>query len=104
MILFPVASGIAYNLRHDRPRQGFIQRFAFSDSLSDQSLVEFRSWARERAATFVEGADQWLAANEGREITDSTAAESRSDSHAGIGVFYYEGPTIADVIRSDGKT
>jgi hypothetical protein len=102
VILFPVASGIAHNLRSDRPRQGYIQRFAYSDSLSDESRAEFRVWARERAGAFVEGVDQWLSANERSERADLAGASTkRPGLHAGMGVFYYEGPSIAEVLRSE---
>jgi hypothetical protein len=97
MVLFPVAAGIAHNLRPDRPTQGYIQRFAYSDSLTAESLAEFRGWAREKAATFVTEVDYWLAQNESDATSDSV--RSSTAQHAGLGVYYYEGPSIGDALE-----
>jgi len=91
MILFPVSCGLAHNLTPHRPAHGFIQRFAFSDTLDQATLEHFRTWARERAAGFVEEVDHWLADNE-RAPRGSSADADPTMKHAGLGVFYYEGP------------
>jgi len=90
-ILFPVSSGLAHNLNPDRPPHGFIQRFAFSESLDESALERFRAWARDRGAEFVEEVNAWLAAHE---RTHAERGESADPTmrHAGLGVFYYEGP------------
>jgi hypothetical protein len=96
-VLFPVVAGIAYNLRPDRPPQGYIQRFAFSDSLSSKTLSEFRVWARAKAAEFINETDQWLANNEQKAAIDNPA--SPIGEHAGLGVYYYEGPSIGNALK-----
>jgi hypothetical protein len=100
LILFPIVSGLDHNLRKDRAPQGFIQRFAYSEVLDSEALVEFRSWARSKAAEFVEQVDVWLAAHEHRTRTPSKNQSAPFEVQAGLGVFYYEGPTIGDVITS----
>jgi hypothetical protein len=98
LILFPVISGMAHNLRTDRPPQGFLQRFAYSDTLSEPALTAFRTWARSRAASFLEEANEWIGANEQR--VPPASGKPLPDAQAGLGVFYYEGPSIGTVIAS----
>jgi len=96
-LLFPLAAGIAHNSNPDRKVDGFIQRFAFSERLKADTVPEFRSWSRREATHFIESVDDWIAAHEGdagRDTQDSPA------SIAGVGVFYYEGPSADDSIRS----
>jgi hypothetical protein len=95
-VLFPVAEGIVHNSEPTATGHTFIQRFAFSEALSPDGLKEFRGWTREAAGSFMLTVDRWLAENE------STLGPSVADplpGHAGVGVFYYEGPTAADRIR-----
>jgi hypothetical protein len=96
MVLFPVLAGIAHNFKPDRPPQGYIQRFAFSDSLSHEAALRFRAWARDKAADFVGEVDQWLAQNEAKPTAN--AAGPLGGQHAGLGVYYYEGPSIGDAL------
>jgi hypothetical protein len=90
-ILFPVSAGMAHNLNPNRSSQGFIQRFAFADTLQPAQLEDFRAWARHRAAAFVEEVDQWFA-NESKSAGWTSGSVSAPLNHAGLGVFYYEGP------------
>jgi hypothetical protein len=96
-MLFPMASGIAYNTDPNRKTDGFIQRFAFSDALSPQAISEFRRWSRQEATTFVERIDDWLAMHES---TRSSSAGFLESPTVGIGVFYYEGPTADEAVRN----
>lgn len=96
-MLFPLAAGIDHNSRPGRTADGFIQRFAYSDSLSQESVPAFREWSRKEAITFIEEIDDWLADNA------SPAMSTRQPTSglpliAGVGVFYYEGPVAEDVI------
>lgn len=96
-MLFPLAAGIDHNSRPGRTADGFIQRFAYSDSLSREMIPAFREWSRREAVEFVESMDVWLAENESPEKPPSV----RTGAHphiAGVGVFYYEGPAAEDVI------
>jgi hypothetical protein len=96
-LLFPLAAGIEHNSNPDRKVDGFIQRFAFSERLKTDAVPEFRSWSRREATHFIESVDDWIAAHEGdvrRDTQDDHA------SIAGVGVFYYEGPSADDSIRS----
>jgi hypothetical protein len=96
-LLFPMAAGIAHNANPARTAGGFIQRFAFSDSLDPQSRFEFRQWSRIQATRFIESMDDWLAEHEVEEGVPESA-ENRTTS--GIGVFYYEGPVAEQVIKA----
>lgn len=94
-MLFPLTAGIEYNSSTRRGPEGFIQRFAFSDHLDPSDVPVFRRWSREQARAFAEAMNDWLAENETREVArDSKGHHIR----AGVGVFYYEGPTAEDLI------
>jgi hypothetical protein len=95
-LLFPLAAGIEHNSNPERKADGFIQRFAFSERLKAESIPEFRAWSRNEATDFIESVDDWIAAHEGDAAPDS---EHDSASIAGIGVFYYEGPSADGSIR-----
>lgn len=97
-MVFPMAAGIAHNSDPLRESEGFIQRFAFSDSLDASIVPEFRHWSRSQATRFIEEMDDWLAEHES-EAPDGV--EGRTT--AGIGVFYYEGPKAATVIQENSK-
>jgi hypothetical protein len=95
-MLFPLAAGVAHNADPVRASEGFIQRFAFSDSLDPQARLEFRRWSRRQATEFIESMDDWLAQHEGAVRPDQRTVGSLT---AGIGVFYYEGPDSEQAIR-----
>lgn len=95
-MLFPMAAGIAHNADPVRTSEGFIQRFAFSDSLDAQARLEFRRWSRRQATHFIESMDDWLAQHEGSAPGDPHTVEKLT---AGIGVFYYEGPDSEQATR-----
>lgn len=96
-LLFPLAAGIEHNSNPDRKGDGFIQRFAFSERLKADKVPEFRDWSRREATGFIESVDDWIAAHEGEVARDSKRGPA---SIAGVGVFYYEGPTADDWNRS----
>ena len=96
-LLFPMAAGIAHNTNPARTTGGFIQRFAFSDSLDPHSQFEFRQWSRIQATRFIESMDDWLAEHEGEEGVPEGAANRTT---SGIGVFYYEGPVAEQAIKA----
>jgi hypothetical protein len=96
-MVFPLASGIAHNSDPSRTSGGFIQRYAFSQTLSPEAVDRFRGWSREQATQFIEQMDDWLAQNEDREVSTSMDAESPY-RNAGIGVFYYEGPSAEEAV------
>lgn len=96
-LLFPMAAGIAHNADPARTAGGFIQRFAFSDSLDAQSKFEFRQWSRIQATHFIESMDDWLAEHE---TEDGLAQNVAHRTTSGIGVFYYEGPVAEQAIKA----
>lgn len=96
-LLFPMAAGIAHNANPSRTAGGFIQRFAFSDSLDAESRFEFRHWSRIQATNFIESMDDWLAEHEGG---DGVPVSSADRTTSGIGVFYYEGPIAEQAIKA----
>jgi hypothetical protein len=102
-MVFPMTAGIAHNADPDRKSDGFIQRYAFSESLSDASILAFRMWSRIEATRFIESMDDWLAKHE---IDNAVLPDDRLTKTAGIGVFYYEGPNAQQAIleRASGKT
>ena len=96
-MLFPLAAGIDHNSRPGRTTDGFIQRFAYSDSLSRDMVPAFREWSRREAVKFIESMNNWLAENESPNKLLSQRSGGLPEI-AGIGVFYYEGPVAEDVI------
>jgi hypothetical protein len=97
-MLFPMAAGVAHNSDPLRESEGFIQRFAFSDSLNASMVPKFRHWSRSQATQFIEAMDDWLAEHESE---GADGGEARTT--AGIGVFYYEGPKAETIIQEDSK-
>lgn len=95
-MLFPMAACVDHNANPHRKTDGFIQRYSFSKSLSVAAAAVFRLWARGEATRFVEMIDDWLAKNECEDAPES-AKEPRVS--AGVGVFYYEGPSAEDVTK-----
>lgn len=95
-MLFPMAASVEHNANPSRRTDGFIQRFAFSESLSAAAATLFRKWARGESTKFIEAIDNWLATYEGFEPPGST---QESQLRAGVGVFYYEGPSAEEVTK-----
>lgn len=96
-MVFPLTSGIAHNADPGRKVGGFIQRYAFSQTLRPEVVDEFRTWSRERATRFIEQMDDWLAEHEDQSATHAAGVPVGS-GNAGIGVFYYEGPSAEEAI------
>jgi hypothetical protein len=96
-MVFPLASGIAHNADPGRKVGGFIQRYAFSQTLRPEVVDQFRTWSREQATRFIEQMDDWLAEHE-EEGESSSVGEQVDYCNAGIGVFYYEGPSAEAAI------
>lgn len=96
-MVFPLASGIAHNADPGRKVGGFIQRYAFSQTLRPEVVDQFRVWSREQATRFIEQMDDWLAEHE-VQGESSSVGEQIDYRNAGIGVFYYEGPSAEEVI------
>jgi hypothetical protein len=95
-MLFPMAAGVAHNTNPGRLTDGFIQRFAFSDSVPLQQIPEFRRWSRREATAFIERIDDWLAVQESNRAAHSTDSDGPT---VGVGVFYYEGPSADRAIK-----
>lgn len=96
-MVFPLTSGIAHNADPSRKVGGFIQRYAFSQTLRPEVVDEFRTWSRDQATHFIEQMDDWLAEHEEDRET-SSVGEQVGCRNAGIGVFYYEGPSAEEAI------
>jgi hypothetical protein len=88
-------SGIEHNSDPGRASDGYIQRFAFSDTLAPNLIPVFRDWSRREATKFIESIDDWFAEHES-ESTDGGQAGGRG--MVGIGVYYYQGPSAEDLI------
>jgi hypothetical protein len=58
---------------------------------------QFRTWSREQATHFIEQMDDWLAEHEEDSEIPPTGAQVGC-RNAGIGVFYYEGPSADEAI------
>jgi len=97
-MMFPLAAGLDHNTNPERNVAGFIQRVAFSERLDSRLVPDFRNWSRAEAIRFIESIDDWLAKHEFAQ--DSEIHGDRSGGTVSIGVFYYEGPTAEDVIRT----
>ena len=67
-------------------REGRLERFAWSDQMSDRSRREFRNWVRAEGSLFVEKADEWIGKNE-LELTEWDKASPKS---IGVGVYFFE--------------
>jgi Family of unknown function (DUF6502) len=98
VMLFPVTATMEHNANRRRTSEGFIQRFAFSKSLRPECADEFRRWSRVQATDFIESIDRWLGAHEHPSLSGSSALSKKL---AGVGVFYYEGPSAEDSISDD---
>lgn len=96
-MVFPLTSGIAHNADPGRKVGGFIQRYAFSQTLRPEMVDQFRTWSREQATRFIEEVDDWLAEHE-EEGESPSVGEQVDYRNAGIGVFYYEGPSAEEAI------
>lgn len=94
-ILFPLVAGIDHNSDPCRSGDGYIQRFAFSDSLAPNVIPVFRDWSRLEATKFIESIDDWFAAHKA-ESTDG--GQTHAHGMVGIGVYYYQGPSAEDLI------
>lgn len=97
-MVFPLTAGIVHNTDSNRTTDGFIQRFAFSESLAPASIDEFRRRSRVAAEQLIEQMDDWLADYELHSSSPSQIAQA-SGITAGIGVFYYEGPNAEQILR-----
>jgi hypothetical protein len=97
-MVFPLVSGVVHNTDPTRNSEGFIQRFAYSESLDAVSVSAFRERSREEATRFIEQMDDWLAEREFADRQNSTR-DSIENRTVGIGVFYYEGPSAGDAIN-----
>lgn len=98
-MVFPMTAGVAHNSDPARASEGFIQRFAFSDSLDPSVVPQFRHWSRAQATKFIEAMDDWLAEHE----SEVSLGGGEAPTTAGIGVFYYEGPKAEAIIREDSE-
>lgn len=89
-LLFPVMAGIDHNSEPSRSNDGYIQRFAYSDSLAPGMTPVFRDWSRSEATKFIESIDDWLAQHE---VPHDAGAQVEEHGIVGIGVFFYQGPS-----------
>jgi hypothetical protein len=94
-MLFPLASGLAHNSDPYRKADGFIQRVVVASDLVEEEVPVFRRMTRRRAAEFVESVDDWL--KNGRTRSKASGAKAGT---VGLGVFYYEGPSVDEMLGS----
>ena len=96
--LFTLAATTEHNADPTRTEAGYLQRFAYSHSLQDETIDQFRRWSRIQATDFIESMDRWLGANE---PVESTKADPSSSQIVGIGVYFYQGPSAEALIADD---
>jgi len=66
-------------------RQGRFERFAWTQYLTTESAVAFKSWVRVEGTSFIERADDWIGKKEVRHR--DRRVENRT---VGVGVYYFE--------------
>ena len=66
--------------------EGRLERFAWSDQMSDRSRRDFKNWVRSEGSVFIEKADEWIGRNE-LEHADWDKASPKS---IGVGVYFFE--------------
>jgi hypothetical protein len=94
-LLFPLMAGIDHNSEPARSNDGYIQRFAYSDSLAPGMTPVFRDWSRSEATRFIESIDDWLAKHE---VPHDEGAQAGEHGMVGIGVYYYQGPAAGHLV------
>jgi hypothetical protein len=96
-VLYPAALTMVHNISDDIGSDSWVHLSAFTQSVRGNDLSRIRRVSRDRAASFIESVDDFLAAYES--LHDS-ADDSCSDQAVGIGVFYFEeDKSESDVFR-----
>ena len=86
-VVYPAALTVAHNISADSDDEAWIHLSASTRSVRKNDLARIRRVSAERAKSFVESIDDFLAAYESLHDTDS---DSSNDRAVGIGVFYFE--------------
>lgn len=66
-------------------QHGRFERYAWSETLSRDSIREFQAWVREEGTRFVERADNWIGEREMRQDSGS----SEGPKATGVGVYFF---------------
>ena len=66
--------------------EGRLERFAWSEQMSDRARMEFRNWVRSEGSLFIEKADEWIGKNE----LELTAWDKANPKSIGVGIYFFE--------------
>lgn len=83
-IVNPLLGALAHNCSVDK-QDAFLQRVAYSDSMSVAAIEDFRRHATELATVFIHSIDDWLGGHE-----DKLYSPPQHRARVGVGVFYFE--------------
>jgi len=86
-VMYPAALTMIHNISEDSDKDSWVHLSAFTQSVRGNDLGRIRRVSSDRAASFIESVDDFLAAYESLyEASD----ESECTKAVGIGVFYFE--------------
>jgi hypothetical protein len=86
-VLYPAALAMVHNISVNGSNDSWVHLSAFTQSVRNTDLSRIRRVSSDRAASFVESVDDFLAAYEAMHHPKS---EEESTKAVGIGVFYFE--------------
>lgn len=90
-------TNLATTLRHnaivDRSKNGFIERYVWSNGLSEEALRSFSRMSQEKAVEFLDALDAWLVGHIDANMRPEELASKPKDAvekGAGLGIYYFE--------------
>jgi len=86
-VLYPAALSMVHNLSVNGSSESWVHVSAFTDSVRETDLGRIRRVSADRASSFVESVDDFLAAYEAMHVSQNDAEDTKA---VGIGVFYFE--------------
>ncbi len=86
-VMYPAALAMVHNISEESEKDSWVHLSAFTQSVRSNDLGRIRRVSSDRAASFIESVDDFLAAYEN--LYD-TSDENGGDQAVGIGVFYFE--------------
>jgi uncharacterized protein YfiM (DUF2279 family) len=86
-VMYPAALTMIHNISEGGEKDSWVHLSAFTQSVRGNDLGRIRRVSSDRAASFIESVDDFLAAYES--LYDSSEAQESAKA-VGIGVFYFE--------------
>lgn len=90
-------TNLANTLRHnaivDRSKNGFIERYVWSNRLSEEALSLFSKMSQEKAVEFLDALDTWLIGHmdtSTRSVELDVKPQDAAEKGAGLGIYYFE--------------